>query len=412
MAYSVFNLKNSVAGILSGLDISNVDNLDGALERAARVLVQKADIPEASGIQNITLYSNVFDYPIDPRIFGTTINDIRPQGVNRNPNNFVFKRPQEQFDRTKNYGAYSGTTSTFEYYNGTPIIRIVSPYPLQRQVIDQMNATTGWVLSGSASNLVADSAVYYQQPASLRFTLTGSSTGTLSNTLASPVSISSYQGVGVAFLAIDIPSNVTASQLTSISLKLGSDSSDYNEVTSTQGFLGAWTVGNWLLVAFDFSIATTVGTPNWNAIAYESVIITTATTMVNFRIGGLWICQPSPAQILYQSAAIFLPVGATQTLTTITTNTDTIILNDAAYSIYEYESALSILQQTGGGASDGTMSQIESILNGARTRTGAIITEGLYDLYRGDNPSQALRLGGSYYDDDGGNRHGQGGGYG
>lgn len=400
MAKSVFDLKNSVAGILSGLDLSNVDNLDGALERAARVLIQKADVPEASGTQNIVLYSNVYDYPCDTRIFGTALNDIRPQGVSRLPNNFVFKRSSQDFDRTKQYVGIT-TMATFDYYNGSPIIRIVSNQPQQRIIIDQMNATTGWVASGSASNLVQDSAVYYQSPASLRFTLTGTSTGSLTKTLPNSLNLSSYQGVGVAFLAIEMPLGTAATNLTSIALEVGSNSSNYGTVTQTQGFLGAWVSGNWLLVAFDFATAVNTGTPNWSAIQFVKVSIATSATITNFRVGGLWICQPSPAQILYQSAAIYVPQGSTAAQTTITSNTDTIVLNDAAYTIYEYESALSVLQQTGGGASDGTMAGIESTLNGARTRTGAVITEGLYDLYRGDNPSQELRLSGNYYDDGG-----------
>ena len=86
--HTVNNLRDSVAGLLSGIDINNVENLNGALERASRTLIQNADIPEASGIQNITLYSGVYDYLCDSRIFGTAINDIRPQGISRYPNNF------------------------------------------------------------------------------------------------------------------------------------------------------------------------------------------------------------------------------------------------------------------------------------------------------------------------------------
>ena len=388
----VFDLKNSVSGILSGLDLTNVTNLNGALERGSRVLCQKADIPEASGIQNIILYSGVFDYLCDPRIFGTAIVDIRPQGISRQINNFVFKNSREQFDRQKQYVGL-GTTSTFEYYNGVPIIRIRSNQPQQNVILDPMTAVNSWLTSGSASTLAQDTAVYYQAPASLRFTLTGSSTGAIYETI-NAINLSSYQGVGMAFLAIQIPPTVSASTLSSITLTIGSTA-----VTATQGFLGNWVNNDWLLVAFDFS---TVAPGSWSAVTNLNVSFTTTGTIQNMRVGGLWICQPSPAQIVYQSNAIWLPVGSQTPSTTITANTDSIILNDAAYTILEFECALSILQQTGGGASDGTMSGIESTLNGARTRTGVIITEGLYDLYRGDNPSQELRSLGSYYEDGGG----------
>lgn len=394
---TVADLKYSVAGILSGVDLGNVDDVNGCLVRAASTFLQKADVPEASGIQNITLYSGVFNYICDPRIYGTAINDIRPQGISRQPNDFVVKVNQQDFDRTKDYYYPSGTMSTFQYENGVPIIRIVAPFPKQQNIIDAMNATTGWTAAGSASGLTQDTTVFYQSPASLRFTLTGSSTGTLTKTENS-MNLSTYQGVGVAFLAIEMPSTATASYLTSIQLKLGSSSSNYSSVTATTGFLGSWVAGNWLLVAFDFSTASTVGSPNWSAITYVQASIATTGTITNFRVGGLWLSFPTPAQILYQSAAIFIASGTTTPTTAITADTDTIIFSDPAYNIYTFESALAVLLNTGGGASDATMASIQSVLNGARTRTGTVINLGLYDLYRGDNPSQELRSLGTWYD--------------
>ena len=96
--HTISEVKDSVSGLLSGVDLNNVDDLNGCLTRAASTLVQKADVPEASGTQNITLYSGVFDYSCDSRIFGTAIVDIRPQGISRSPVNFVSKIDQEQFD--------------------------------------------------------------------------------------------------------------------------------------------------------------------------------------------------------------------------------------------------------------------------------------------------------------------------
>lgn len=396
---TVSQLRDSVAGILSGVDISNVDDINGCLERAVSTLIQKADVPEASGIQNITLYSGVFDYACDARIFGTAINDIRPQGITRNPGNFVSKVNQEDFDRTKNWYYPSGTMSTFQYSNGSPIIRIKAPFPKQQAIIDTMSSigTTPyeWVASGSASALTVDSTVFYETPASLRFLLTGSSTGILTRTEQTAVDISDYEDVGVAFLAIQIPSGSTASNLTSIQLKLGSDSTNYNNVTSTTGFLGSWVSGEWLIVAFDFSGASQTGTPDWSAIDYVQVSLAHTATFTNFRIGGLWMSFPTPAQILYQSAAVFLPSGTTSPLTTITAVTDSIILTDPAYNIYLQECALSVLQNTGASASDATTIKINRMLDG-----NGSTDIGLYKRYSGNNPSQQLRTLGSWYSTD------------
>lgn len=398
---TVNNLKDSIAGLLSGLDLNNVDNLNGAIERAVRTMLQKANVPEASGIQNITLYAGVYDYACDPRIFGQAINDIRPQGISRNASDFVIKTDQQDFDRTKRLYYPSGTMSTFQWNNGLPIIRIVAPFPKQQIIIDPMNAIgtspNAWVASGTASNLTVDYTSFYQSPASLRSTVTGLGTGIYTKTLQNTLSMVNYQGVGLAFLAIQIPANASPTDLATMSLKLGSSSSNYDLVTVSTAFLGSWTVGEWLLVAFDFSSVSTVGTPNWSAINYVQVLAGTLNTLTNFRIGGLFMSLPSPAQILYQSAAIFKAANTAAT-TTITANTDSILLSDPAYTILEFESAYSVLQQTGAGASDDSSARINSTLHGVRSRNGAIIEYGLYDLYRADNPSQEIRTLGTWYD--------------
>lgn len=402
---TVFELKNSVAALLSGIDLSNVDNLNGALERAARITIQKADIPEASNIQNITLYSGVFDYSCDPRIFGQTITDIRPQGISRQPNNFVDKTAQDDFDRIKNWNTSSNTLATFQYFNGQPIIRIKAPFPNQQLIIDPMNSIgtspNAWAATGTATNLAQDTTVFYQSPASLRFNL-GAGSGSLTRTLQNSLDLSSYQGVGVAFMAIEIPSGATASDLVSVDLQLGSDSGNFDEVDETAGFLGAWVAGQWLLVAYDFSTAVTTGTPDWSAIQYVNINLVSSSSMNNFRVGGLWMSFPSQAQICYQSAAIFLAQGSTAPTTTITADTDSIILNDPAYTIYEIESASAVCQQTGGTTGSAMVQTFDAMLNGARGKNGVVLNEGLYDLYRGDNPSQELRQVGSYYDNSNG----------
>lgn len=388
MSHTVAEYKESVSAILSNLDLNNIADLNPTLERAVTNLIERADIPEASGIQNITLYSNVYDYPISTKIFGTKVVDIAPQGVSRAVWDGVTKTNQQNFDRTKGYLA-NGTRFTFKYLDGNPVIRIATQNTTPSVNINQCSEIGTWIAAGSASGLTVDTANYYQQPASLRFTLTGSSLGTLTNNLTNASNLSTYQGVGVVFLAVYIPDATT---LTSVSLKLGSSASDYSEVTSTQGFLGTWTSNDWQLVAFDMSTASSTGTPNWSAIDYVQVGFNHTATQTNFRVGSLFIAQPSPNQIFYYSNAIFTPTGSTTALKTITDDTDTVILNDSAYTIYLYEGALALLENTSGGMGDPMYKRIQEKLNG----NGGQI-KGLYSQYQGSNPSQEVRTLGSYY---------------
>lgn len=382
-------LKQRISSHLQGIKLASVDDADGTIETAARVVAQTVDAPEASGNEAITLYDGVFDYLAPETIFGGALVDLRPQGVSRSPQDYVYKVPVEQFDRTKCL-LPNGTMVTFEYLKGVGKMRVADTSVTPRIIIDPMNATTGWTAAGSASGLAQDTTVFYQTPASLRFLLTGSSTGTLTKTLTSSLSMSTYEDVAVGFIAIRIPDGATASSLTSVSLKLGSSALAYDTVSSTEGFLGAWISGEWLLVALDFSTAVSTLTPNWSAIRYVQVSLAHTGTLTNFRVGGLWLSLPSPHEVLFQSAAIFL--SGTTLSNTITGDSDQIILNDAAFTLLEYESSRLIALDEGSSFAKGAAANITGLLDGVGNKLG------LYAKYAADNPSEEIRMTSSWYD--------------
>lgn len=384
--YTVSNLKDGVSGILSGLNLDNVSDLNGKLERASRILVQKADVVEASGRQIVNVYDHVFDYVAPTTIFGGSIYDFRPQAADRSPLDEVYKQYIEDFDLTK-LTLPNGIQLTFEYKNGVGIMRVASARTTARALLDPMSATTGWTAAGSASGLTQDSIDYYESPSSLRMLLTGASTGTLTRTIAAG-DMTAYQGVGVVFLALKIPSTASAATLlSSVDIRLGSSSTAYTTVTATTGFLAAWTLGEWLLVALDLSTGTDTGTPSYTNITYLQVRLTHTATITNFRVGGIWASLATPYTLLFGSSAIFLPSGSSTPSLTVTDNTNSIMLNDAAYNLYQWEAAKEIAIGQGGTLANGTVQMIEQRLD-----------KELYPAYRADNPSQEIRIISNYYD--------------
>lgn len=395
MAYkTIANLKDSISGMLQGINLNNVKNINTALERAARKLCQRIDIPEATGKTSLSLYDGVLDYLAPTDIFGGAIIDIRPQGMSRNETDYVYRQNVEQFDRTQ-ATLPNGTSVAFEFNKGVGIARIKSTRPMPKIELDPFNATTGWTAAGSASGLTEDDTVYYNAPASLRFTLTGASSGTITKTIPSQ-DLTNYVGVGVVFLAIRTPD---ATNLTSIAVKLGSSASNYYSVSTTTGFLGAWTAGEWVIVALDLSGATTTGTPTVTAITYAQITITHGATLTNFYVGDFWIALPSPHTMIYQTPSIFLASGVTTPSSSITNTADQVLLNDSAYAIYEIECALEVAGQQGGTLASGVINSLDQQVNGIRGYRGILIQPGLYDLYRTKNPSQELRPIGNWYDD-------------
>jgi hypothetical protein len=202
-----------------------------------------------------------------------------------------------------------------------------------------------------------------------------------------------YQNVAKVFLELNLP----ALNLTSIELRIGSDSANYYAVSATQGQLGAWTIGDFLDTPFDLSAASTVGAPDITKIKYVRLTFTTSATITNIRCGYLSACLPSQHKVMFSTAGIFKNAGTMSNF--ITDDTDIILLNDAAYNMYELECAITIGLQEGGSMANGIISTLNGTLNGARSRTGQIISLGLYDTYRAANPSQDLRTIGNYYND-------------
>lgn len=373
--------------MLSGLDLNDVTDLNGAIERGIRNLIQRAKIPEGTGRQQITLYDRVYDYASPSGLFASEIADLRPQGMSRSPWDFAIKKPESDFDRTKKW-LTNGYRLTTEYNQGTQILRIANAKATAAIMLDDMSVTTGWTASGNASSLAQDKTVYYEEPSALRFSLAASgSLGILTKTI-SPQDLTAYQGVGVGFLAIRMPS---ATAINSVTLRLGSSSANYYSVTSTTGFVYSFMGNYWFLVPFDLSTASTTGTPVITAMNYLQLRFAySGIAVTNFYVGGLFIALPSPHELLYQTAYIFQ--NSTGTIGgSITDDNDTLLLNDATYNIALHEAANEIeLQQSGGRATS---------LNQKFERDMYDPVNGLYTLYRVDNPSQSLRGVGNYLDD-------------
>ncbi len=382
---NVGKLKDSVAGLLQGINLNNITNLNGAIERAAKELVTQADLPEATGRQNYTLYNGVYDYLAPTSIFGGYFIDLRPQGITRSNWNFTYKKPIQQFDRTKLLLA-NGTHVTFENNKGVQIMRVVENTSRGKAILDAMTATTGWTAT-TATSLAQDLAVYYQSPASIRFNLpAGGSNGYIEKTIPN-LDLTDYNGVGVVFLAVMLPS---ATAITSIKVRFGNSSSVYFEITATSGMLGAWKAGEWTILALDLATATQTGTVSLTAVDYARITVNyDGTALTNVRFGAFFLSMPAPYELIYGTAAIF---KVSDTLSdAITDDNDELVLNDAAYVLMEYYTAMTIAIQSGGTLASGLVQIMRTVLFDPNT--------GLLPRYRANNPSEQVRQVGNWYDE-------------
>lgn len=382
----VSDLKEAVGGILTGINTNNIRDFNNKARRAAVKLLMQADVPEMMDVAAIDVFDRVYDYTPPATIFGSLIKDIRPQGVSRNSLDIPYKKPLQDFDVMKQR-IWNGTLVTFEQRQVQQIMRLSQVNASQSILIDPMSQTTGWVAGGNASGLALDQTVYYESPGALRFNLAAAGAqGYIERTFTSQSDMTAYVGVGVVFIAIRLPSAAAVAAVTSIGIHLGNDSTHYWDVSATQGFLGAWTAGNFLLVALDLANAATTGSVDATKIDYARVYVNyNGTAIPNVYIGNIFVSLRSPNEIVFETPAIFVPIATTVPQKTITLNTDYVMLGDAAYALYCYEVAREVALGKGGTIASGLISGIDVVLDG---KPGKI---GLYSKFRADNPSDSLR---------------------
>jgi hypothetical protein len=385
--YTVAEFKDSVAGLLAGTDLDNVTNLDSAIQRAVRNMLQQVDIPDVMETQAYTLYDGVSEYLAPTNIFGGALVDMRRQGDGGDFTDYTYKKYISEWNRERMF-LPNGFSVAFDHRKGVGIARISSPSPTPRITLDMCSSATGWTAGGDAINLLVADTVYYKQPSSLRFNLSAAGSNGYVEKAIARQDMTKYEGVGVVFVAARIP-NATA--ITSIGVRLGSSSAAYFDVSNTAGFLGAWKVGEWTIIALDLASATETGTVDITNVDYLRVYVDyDGNALSNVYIGGVWVSLPTPCEMLFYSSAIFLDSNGALSKT-ITSDNDQIVLNDAAYTLLEYETALTCLLQNGGGIAEGLGQTYHLKLHGDGKDLG------LYSLYRADNPSEEVRQVGNWY---------------
>src|SRR5260221_14722333 len=111
MPYNVQTAKGELAAMLHGTTLSQVENIDGVFNRAARQLMLDIDPYETKRLvqMNTPIYFGVFDYAIPFDLKGDKIIDIIPQTpVTPRP---IFKQTYNQnFDVFKSYAAINNFT--------------------------------------------------------------------------------------------------------------------------------------------------------------------------------------------------------------------------------------------------------------------------------------------------------------
>lgn len=381
MPLSLSQARDELAGLVQGTNTSNITNLNGVWNRAARKLLASIDPAETRVISSLTLYDKVFDYAAPSDLKENRILDLRPQ-VSRGMNDAFTLRTTEELDHYKDYSEGNNWIAVQDNA-GTKSLKIAKRLTPGAITINGATALTGegtWAATAPASGLVQDTVTKIFGAGSLRFNLTGTG-GYIENSTMSQVNLTDHDEVSSFFVYVHLPSTAF---LTSLTLRWGNDTSNFWSRTITAPHLGSFKTG-WNLCRFDWAGATETGTVTPSTIDYLRLTFTTDTSSVNnIRVNKFFSSLPQSWDIEYYSTFLFTNSAGTRT-ERVTNDNDTINLDTASFNLFLFEAAMAASQQVQG--ADG-VSNIQYLREELAN---------LYSQYKANNPSVALRPQTTYY---------------
>jgi len=348
MAYSVQNLKTDLEGILHGTTTNQIQGLDNLIYRAARQLLLDVDPQETKRTLEFVapIYNSVFDYAIAPDVKGNKIIDIFPQ-VRRLPRDIYPQGYNQAFDVAKQNIFSSSNMFTMNFNTGLKTIRINAPYLNPPIIINNIDNTTDngtWAVGGTASNLTINNTNFAVGSGSLQFDVT-TGTGGIENSTMGAVNLSEVENQSSLFVWVYVPD---ASDLTSVTLRWGSSSSDYYTSTVTMTQQGTDFVNGWNLCQFEWASATVVGTPDSSAINYGKVDLTVTGDMTAVKVNGMSSILGTVLEYEYYSKYLFRDAITGAFQETVTDDSNLINLDTESYNLlFNLVASLAVQQQQG-----------------------------------------------------------------
>lgn len=351
--YDITALKNDLTGVMHGTQLNQIYNLNGVIDRAARQLLLDCDPQETIREVAFTtpVFDSVFTYALAADVKGISILDIRPQ-VNRSFTEVFNQDYSQQFDlgKSQNLGA---AQFNINFNSSVKTILVNDPYTTPAVITNTASGTTlngTWATGGHATALTTDNVNYVAGAGSLMFNLSSTgvpgSTGYLENSTMAAVDLTEQLNQGWEFLWSFLP---TASAFTSIEFRWGSSASNYYTKTATVTQQNTAFQNGWNLMGYDWSAASTVGSPNVAAITYMRVTWTyDGTLQTAVRLNDITSQLGSILNYLYYSKYLFRDVTTGAYQETVTDNSNLINLDTESYNLLFYKTAYLASQQQQG----------------------------------------------------------------
>jgi hypothetical protein len=331
-----------LSAMLHGTTLSQVENIFGVYNRSGRQLLLDID-PDETRIETqlaTSVYQGVFDYPAPDDLKGDKVIDLYWQG-GRNYRDRFFKTTPQNFDLTKAF--YFNQFCVFRN-KGVKTLRIAYNNSSRSIGINPANSLTGngtWAASGTASNISVNNLITDNGGSVISFDITAGA-GYLTNSTMTALDLSAHLNQSGIFWDIYVP---TASRISSLEIRWGSDSSNYWEATGiTTQFDGNALVNNYNQIYTLWQNATKIGSPDATKIKYVRLTFNASNSISGVCFAQLWSRLGFVFNIDYYSKFLFSNTAGTW-IESITDNSDNINLDTDSFNVFISQCALNCVQQ-------------------------------------------------------------------
>jgi len=279
-------------------------DLQGIMNYAVREVIKDLDLRSTKRLAAvIDIFDDIYDVSCPSDMKSQKFIDLIPQ-VNRASNFETILTTAEEFDRRK---SFDKSLIAFNDHDGLRKLRVAVIVNSQKTIISSLDTLTSgggtWTALGDATNVRVDNQNYVEGSGSLLWDIGAGATGTagIQNTALTASDITNYLLQGSVFAYVYVQ---TATHLSSFTLKIGSDSSNYYSMSVTQTNEGNSFSTGWNLLRFDLSGATKTGTPVATSTTYASLATISSpaiTSSVNWRFDALIIENGVLNNVLYYS---------------------------------------------------------------------------------------------------------------
>lgn len=262
------SIKNKIDMLVSSDDTINAGVREAFSEMAFRSSKRTVQVSPY-------LFSDIYSYPAPQDLNGQMVTDIRPNNqADASGKELILRTPEEFY---RNFETFNFSVDDSNAYTK---LLISLPIDDSTLTVSELDSITGWsAFDVSTSNVRLDTQNYMKGSSSIAFDInavSGTTAGIVSSTITSFNFTDYLYGSCFVWAFIKDSTNIT-----NYKIRVGSDSSNYYEVTTTTSHEGIPFQNGWNLLRFDMSSKVATGTPITTAGDYIALFMTKDVTKVS-----------------------------------------------------------------------------------------------------------------------------------